>query len=110
MNPSPDHPDDPSPILESVSDRHFPLEDFAELSGVSVERIQFYLEQGLILPVQGARSEPSHFDTHSLRTLRRIEHVRVTFGINTDGLRLVRELLAEIDRLQAELRQRPPTR
>lgn len=109
MNPPPDHTADPSPILESVSDRHFPLEDFAEMSGVSVERIQFYLEQGLIRPVKGARSESSHFDTHTLRTLRRIEHVRITCGINTAGLRLVRELLAEIDRLQAELRRRPPT-
>ena len=108
MNPPPDHTADPSPILESASDRHFPLEDFAEISGVSVERIQLYLEQGLILPAPGARSESSQFDTHTLRTLRRIEHVRVTFGINTAGLRLIRELLAEIDRLQAELRRRPP--
>lgn len=79
----------------------YTLEVFARISGVDVDTILRYQEQGFIRPRPGSART---FDDEALRTLRRIEHLRETCGVNETGLRLMMELMNELDRLRAAIR------
>lgn len=80
----------------------YTLDIVAELSGVSTTTILHYQEQGLIHPAAPA----GDFDDETVHTLRRIEHLRQTSEANLTGIRLILELLEEVDRLQTALRAR----
>jgi MerR family transcriptional regulator/heat shock protein HspR len=75
----------------------YTLDVIARISGVDAATILHYQEQGFIhpLPESGNR-----FDDEALRTLRRIEHLRETCGVNETGLRLMLDLLDEVERLK----------
>jgi MerR family transcriptional regulator/heat shock protein HspR len=73
------------------------LEVFARISGVDAETILHYQEQGLIRPLPDSTDQ---FDDEALRTLRRIEHLRETCGVNEAGLRLILDLLDEVEQLR----------
>lgn len=75
----------------------YTLEVFARISGVDAETILHYQELGFI---RAAAATGDQFDDEALRTLRRIEHLRQTCGVNETGLRLFLELLDEVERLQ----------
>lgn len=77
------------------SDTSYSLEVFARISGVAEETILRYRERGFIRPSHGDR-----YDDESLRTLRRIEHLREICGVNDTGLRLILDLLEEVERLR----------
>jgi len=95
MNPPPgnepslDAPDEPA---------SYSLEMVAEITGVSSQTILLYQEQGLI--------PPAAFDDEALHTLRRIDYLRSTCETNLAGLRLILDLLDQVERLQSELRAR----
>ena len=75
----------------------YSLEIVARLSGLDAETILHYQEQGFIRPLPDSEDR---FDDEALRTLRRIEHLRDTCGVNDAGLRLILTLLDEVDRLR----------
>ena len=78
-------------------DSTYSLEVFARISGVDEETILRYRENGYIRPLS---DDGDRYDDESLRTLRRIEHLRETCGVNDAGLRLILDLLEEIERLR----------
>ncbi len=94
MNPIPDN--DPG---ETPS---YTLDIVAELTGVSTTTILHYQEQGLIHPA----APTGDFDDETVHTLRRIEHLRSSCEANLTGIRLILELLEEVDRLKTALRAR----
>ena len=95
MNLAPaNHPDDEPPV--------YSLDIVAQITGVSSTTILHYQEQGLIHPA----APTGGFDDETLHTLRRIEHLRHTSEANLTGIKLILELLDEVDRLKAELRAR----
>lgn len=75
----------------------YSLEVLAETTGVSTHVIVQYQEHGLL---------PSRFDDEALRTLRRIEAIRETCEMNLRGLKLLTQLLDEVEQLRQELRAR----
>jgi MerR family transcriptional regulator/heat shock protein HspR len=75
----------------------YTLEVFARISGVDAGTILHYQEQGFIRPLP---QSANHFDDEALRTLRRIEHLREACGVNEAGLRLILDLLDEVERLR----------
>jgi DNA-binding transcriptional MerR regulator len=75
----------------------YTLEILAEITGVSSQTIVQYQEHGLIRP---------QFDDETIRALRRIEHVRETCEMNLHGLKLLTQLLEEVERLRNELHAR----
>lgn len=81
----------------------YTLEVLAEITGISAKTILHYQEHGLIHPLGGGGSL---FDDEAVRTLHRIEHLRDTCGLNLNGLKLLTDLLDEIEQLRAELRAR----
>ncbi len=75
----------------------YSLEILAETTGVSTQMIVQYQEHGIIHP---------DFDDDTVRTLRRIEALRESCEMNLRGLKLLTQLLDEVEQLRQELRAR----
>jgi len=75
----------------------YTLDILAEITGVSTQTIVQYQEHGLIRP---------ELDDETLRALRRIEHLRESCEMNLAGLKLLTDLLNEVEQLREELRAR----
>ncbi len=87
-----------NPSDEDVS--AYSLDITARVTGLSVKTILHYQEQGFIRPLPDAGGTRQLFDDEALRTLRRIEHLRSTCGVNEAGLRLILHLIDEVERLR----------
>jgi DNA-binding transcriptional MerR regulator len=94
------------PVFELNVEATYSLDMIAELSGVSSQTILQYSERGLISPVADTGPQAIQFDEETLRTLRLIEHLRTTCEMNMDGLKLMLELMDEVERLREDLRAR----
>ena len=90
------------PIYEPEPDATYQLDIVAQLTGISSETILRYQEIGLIRPRQDSRE----FDEEVIRKLRRIEHLRSTFELDLSVIKLVSDLLDQVESLQNELRAR----
>jgi DNA-binding transcriptional MerR regulator len=75
----------------------YSLEILAEESGTSTQVIVQYQEHGILRP---------QYDEDTVRDLRRIEHLRETYELNLSGLKLLTQLLDEVEQLRQELRAR----
>lgn len=75
----------------------YSLEILAETTGVSTQMIVQYQEHGIIHP---------DFDDETIRTLRRIEALRETCEMNLSGIKMLTQLLDEVEQLRQELRAR----
>jgi DNA-binding transcriptional MerR regulator len=98
MNPPPEYDDSELPIFDPESQKNYSLEVVAEITGISSQTILHYQEQGLL--------RQSEFDDEAVHTLRRIEHLRHDFEANLSGLKLILDLMEEVDRLKQALRAR----
>lgn len=90
-----------SSTTDDDSDACYTLEVIAELAGTAPDVVIRYQEMGFISAV-----EESTFDTAALHRLRRIEHLRESYEMNTQGLKMMLHLLDEVERLQQERRRR----
>ncbi len=73
----------------------YTLEILSQTTGVSTQTIVLYQEHGIIRP---------DFDDNTVRALRRIEHLRETCEVNLHGIKLLTQLLDEVEQLRKELR------
>jgi DNA-binding transcriptional MerR regulator len=89
-----------SSVSDEATDTIYSLEIIAELAGVEPRTILQYQEIGLLPPESAATFNDDH-----LHRLRRIEHLRATCEMNTTGLKLMLQLLDEVERLQQERRR-----
>lgn len=101
----------PSDSSQELSAGHglegiYTLEMTAHVSGVHTETLLHYYEQGLIQSVTAEASKADLFNDETVHRLRRIEHLRESFGMDLAALKLTLELMDEIDHLRAELRCR----
>jgi len=76
----------------------YSLELVAEITGVSSQTILHYQEHGLL--------PQAVFDDEALHTLRRIDYLQTTCEANLSGLRLILDLLDQVESLRTELRAR----
>lgn len=75
----------------------YTLEVLAQITGIETTTLIQYQERGIIRP---------QFDDDTVRHLRRIEHLRESCEMNLEGVKLLAELLHEVERLREELRSR----
>jgi len=82
----------------------FSIETVVSLTRTPRHRIAVYCRHGLVSP----RGEPAQggwwFDLEAIRTLRRLEYLRITLELNHAGLLALGSLLSEVERLREELR------
>jgi MerR family transcriptional regulator/heat shock protein HspR len=102
MKPQPNHQTSEPPLFEPEENATYQLEIVEKLTGVPSQTILHYLEIGLVR-TSAAQGE---FDEETLRTLRLIEHLRETCEVNMSGLKLILELMNQVEALRAELRAR----
>lgn len=81
--------------MSDTSPPTYSLEILAQTTGVSTQTIVQYQEHGIIRP---------DFDDDTVRKLRRIEALRETCEMNLHGIKLLTQLLEEVEQLRAELR------
>ena len=86
------------PLYEPDADATYQLDIVAKLTGISSQTILHYQEQGLI---RGAE-----LDDEAVHTLRRIEHLKQTCEANLSGLKLILDLMKEVEELKSALRTR----
>jgi len=77
----------------------------AQIAGVSRAVLVAYCESG-VLPIAPAQLDEGALDDELVRTIRRIEFLREHHGINLAGIRIIAELMREVERLREELRFR----
>ncbi len=90
------------PLYEPDEEATYHLEILAQLTGISSSTILHYQENGLIRP----RVASGEYDDETLHTLRRIEHLRTNCETNLSGLKLILDLLDQVEQLQLSLRAR----
>jgi DNA-binding transcriptional MerR regulator len=86
------------PLYEPDEQAAYTLDVVAQITGISTQTIIRYQEQGLL--------PSSNLDDESVRMLRRIHHLQGDLGFNESGLRLILNLMDEVERLRTELRAR----
>jgi DNA-binding transcriptional MerR regulator len=86
---------------DSENGTFYSLEILSEMTGVSQQTILLYQEHGII---RAAQNEGARFTDDTIRLLRRIEHLREVCETNLAGLKLLTQLLDEVEQLRAELR------
>lgn len=99
---SPVPPSNPG-SFEPETGASYTLEILSEMTGLSTKTILHYQEHGLVNPMPG---DAPRFGDEALLALRRIEYLRNTCEVNLAGLKLLKDLLDEVERLRAELRAR----
>jgi len=100
MTPSPDNTD--FPTYDAGEHHPYKLEVIASITGVSSQTILHYQEHGLI----HTTGDTGDFDDEAVHTLRRIEHLRQTCEANLSGLKLILNLMDQVEELKAALRRR----
>ncbi len=82
----------------------YPIETVVHLTRTPRHQIAVYCLHGLISPVTAPERDGWWFDHKAIRVLRRIEGLRADLDINLAGLRIVAELLNEVEQLREEVR------
>jgi len=91
-------------LYEPHADLLYTLEEAAHLTHVPRRWIAIYYLHGLVSPVRDPATGGWFFNDDAIRRLRRIEQLRDQYGMNLAAIRLILDLLAEVERLQQELR------
>lgn len=82
----------------------YTLEEVVRLTHLPRRQILRYCQCGLVAPVTAPEAGGWAFNDEGLRRLRRLDALRQTYGVNLPALRLIMELLDEVERLRQELR------
>jgi DNA-binding transcriptional MerR regulator len=82
----------------------YSIEAVAQMTQTPRHHIAVYCRHGLISPVVPPERDGWLFNDETIRTLRYIEHLRAEYDVNLPGLRMISELLGEIEQLREEVR------
>ncbi|MBV9999568.1 MAG: MerR family transcriptional regulator [Verrucomicrobia bacterium] len=106
MSTSDEQPAEAGPELRFEPEEAYSLEVIEKITMVPRRTILVYHRHGLIRS-STSRDEGEHlFDDETVRALRRMESLRRRCRVNLAGLKLIMNLMREVDELRAELRFR----
>jgi len=91
-------------VYEPDSRTIYTIEAAARLAGVRRHAILVYCKRGLVRPVARPEGMGYCFDREGIRALRRIGQLRNIVGLNMAGIKMILELMNEVERLQGEVR------
>jgi len=80
--------------------REFALEELARMAETTAEAVRQYCEMGLL----GEEGRRGRFGEGTLFLVRRIEQLRIEYGVPAAGAELVLDLAARIEELEEEIR------
>jgi DNA-binding transcriptional MerR regulator len=90
-------------LSEPEPDTLYPLERVAQFAGLPRRHIVLYVRHGLVRPAIDPADAGWYFTAEAIRTLRRIEMLRALHRLDVFGVRLVLDLMSEIERLRGAL-------
>ena len=92
-------------IFEPDPDAVYSIEITERLTQIPRRTIAVYVKHRLVSPMveQGGGML---FDEEAIRLLRRIEQLRTSYGVNLPGIKMIMQLLEELEQRQVELRFR----
>lgn len=82
----------------------YTIEATAHLVDVPRHTILVYCKHGLVSPVVDPSCGGYYFNDEAIRILRRIEYLRIACGVNLAGIKIILDLMNQVERLQAEAR------
>jgi DNA-binding transcriptional MerR regulator len=82
----------------------YPLDVVVHLTGVARRTILIYCRAGLICPAEPPEESPIQFSEDAIYRIRRIEYLRSVHGINLAGLKMIFELMTDLEKLREEIR------
>ncbi len=82
----------------------YTIEQAAQLARLPRRRIARYCQYGLVSTIRDPESGGWLFNDEGVRRLRQLEALRALCGFNLRALRLVMDLMTEVERLQEEVR------
>jgi DNA-binding transcriptional MerR regulator len=91
-------------LFETNPDAVYTIEETARLANVPRHQIAIYYKYGLVAPAKDPDEVGWFFNDEAIRELRRIEYLRSTCGLNLAGIKLVLELMREVEVLSEEVR------
>ncbi len=80
--------------------RAFALEELARIAETTAEAVRQYCEMGLL----GEEGRQGQFGEGTLFLVRRIEQLRIEYGMPAEGAGLVLDLAARVEELEEEIR------
>lgn len=91
-------------VVDPPLQSYFSLEEVAGIVGINAQQIMVYCQRGWIISHTASRGERIVFNDEDIRRLRLIEYLRRERGMNDATIKLILELMSEIEQLRAELR------
>jgi DNA-binding transcriptional MerR regulator len=80
------------------------IEAIAELAQVPRRLIVLYHKHGLVVPTSKSPNGDWYFDDQTIHVVRRIEYFRKACGVNLAGVKLIMDLMNEVEHLREEVR------
>jgi DNA-binding transcriptional MerR regulator len=90
-------------LFEPDASAVYTLDAVANLTQVPRRLIVVYFKHGLVSPVMDPACSGWYFNDEAIRILRRIEYLRTACGLNLVGIKLIMDLVKEVERLREEL-------
>jgi DNA-binding transcriptional MerR regulator len=91
-------------LFEPPDDAVYTIEAAAHLVGLPRRTILVYCKHRLLSPVIDERGEGYSFDRDGIRSLRRIEALRMACSDDFAGIKIILHLTKELERLEAVVR------
>jgi DNA-binding transcriptional MerR regulator len=82
----------------------YTIETIADLAQVPRRLIVLYHKHGLVVPAEKSPDSGWYFDDKAIHVVRRIEYLRRACGMNLTGIKLMMNLMKEVERLREEVR------
>jgi DNA-binding transcriptional MerR regulator len=92
-------------VINPDSGKLYDIRTAAEYTSVDADGIRTYWEQGLVRAIDHQANGEPLFDEDAIYWLRRIQGLRAEMRLEGPGLRIVLDLLQEVERLRQELRR-----
>ena len=106
MNVPNEIPADAIQLFEPDPNAVYTLEAAEHIAHVPRRLIAVYYKHGLVSSVVGPDCGGFYFNDEGIRELRRIESLRTACGLNLAGIKLILDLMNEVEYLRAEVRFR----
>lgn len=106
MSTSEEQPGEVGREIRFEPEEAYSLEVIEKITMVPRRTILVYHRHGLIQSSTSPDRGQRLFDDEAVRALRRIESLRQRFRVNLAGIKLIMNLMREVDELRAELRFR----
>ena len=93
-------------VINPESGKLYDIRTAAEYTSVDPDGIHGYWKAGMVQAIDYKEDGEPLFDEDALYWLRRIQSLRAELHLEGRGLRVVLDLLQEVEHLRAELRRR----